>query len=242
MQQLARDYSDPKELALVPLQDMAMQLLRLLIHRERTHGGQPVCLQNITGEMREIYRERMAPGCLQPVAEAWAWLLSNGFLCQHADHDHTWKTPTRAGRSLASQEGYAEWLDEQQLPAHMLHAGLHGMALRLFRQAHYDTAVFEGFKCLELAIRHAAGLDDSFIGIKLAARAFHPEGGPLTNSEAETGERVSLMNLMSGALGSYKNPQSHRHVGLGADEAREALIIASHLLKIVDSRTPMKMS
>jgi hypothetical protein len=44
------------------------------------------------------------------------------------------------------------------------------------------------------------------------------------------------MNLMTGALGSYKNPQSHRHVGLEAAEAREMILIASHLFTIVDSR------
>ena len=41
---------------------------------------------------------------------------------------------------------------------------------------------------------------------------------------------------MAGALGSYQNPHSHMKVQLGAEEACEMIIIASHLLKIVDSR------
>ena len=57
----------------------------------------------------------------------------------------------------------------------------------------------------------------------------------LTNT-LSAGERQALMNLMCGALGSYKNPQSHRHVGLDAPEAREMILMASHLLKIVDAR------
>jgi uncharacterized protein (TIGR02391 family) len=110
--------------------------------------------------------------------------------------------------------------------------------LPLFLQGRYDLAVFEAFHRLEIGMRTASKLGDEWIGTKLACRAFNPEGGPLTDKNSEGGERTALMNLMSGALGSYKNPQSHRHVGLEAAEAREMILIASHLLKIVDSRTP----
>ncbi|WP_083235340.1 TIGR02391 family protein [Acidovorax sp. RAC01] len=60
----------------------------------------------------------------------------------------------------------------------------------------------------------------------------------LTDKTAEKGERVALMNLLTGALGSYKNPASHRKVGIAAEEARDMLILASHLLKIVEQRAP----
>ncbi len=74
------------------------------------------------------------------------------------------------------------------------------------------------------------------MGVPLASRAFHPEDGPLIDMNAERGERVALMSLMTGAIGSYKNPYSHRRVEIEAKEALDMIILTSHFLKIVDAR------
>lgn len=168
--------------------------------------------------------------------EAWEWLRSNGLICQHPSHGENWITLTRKGREVARDCDLEVWAAEQQFPEDLLHPRLRSVCLRLYRQGLYDTSVFEAFKTLEVAIRSASSLGDDLVGTKLAARAFNPENGELTRMETEAGERQALMNLMSGALGSYKNPQSHRHVGVDAFEAREMLIMASHLIRIVESR------
>ena len=169
-------------------------------------------------------------------ATAWSWLEVNWLITKDPEEDNDWYIPTREGRELRDRAGVRRLVEGKELPAHFLHDSLIQNVRPLFLQGRYDLAVFEAFHRLEIDIREAAGLGDGLVGTKLAARAFNPEDGPLMDSETEAGERQALMNLMCGALGSYKNPQSHRHVGLDAPEAREMILMASHLMNIVDSR------
>ncbi len=89
-------------------------------------------------------------------------------------------------------------------------------------------------------MRAAGKLGNDLVGRKLAQQAFAPGTGALADSNADGGEQTALMELMSGALGSFKNPTSHRRVGLDAASARDLLILASRLLTIVDERRARK--
>ena len=63
-------------------------------------------------------------------------------------------------------------------------------------------------------------------------KAFDVKTGPLRDSTAETGERQALSDLFAGAIGAYKNAQSHRKVGL--DDPDEAAEISFNQAKVLD--------
>jgi len=95
-------------------------------------------------------------------------------------------------------------------------------------------------KALEVAVREAAGLDNSMLGVRLMRAAFQPHrdgkpGGWLADAGAEPGEQEATAALFAGAMGAYKNPASHRTVDFDDPmEAAEIIQFADLLLRQVD--------
>lgn len=230
----------PEGIAVAAMQtsDLAGYVLEVLMSAGPMERG----VWNRRNFCMQVGREYALPG--QPADDAvgvacsaaWSWLEANGFIARHPEQDNEWYLPTRQGESLRDHQALRQFMTSEQLPETFLHPELLLHVRPLFFQSRFETAVFEAFKALEVSIRTAANLGHDLVGVPLASRAFHPEDGPLTDMNAERGERVALMSLMAGAIGSYKNPSSHRRVEIEAKEARDMIILASHLLKIVEAK------
>ena len=116
-----------------------------------------------------------------------------------------------------------------------LHPVIAQKVLPIFEKELYGSAVFEAFKHVEVAVRKAGGYTDADLGTDLMRKAFHVDTGNLTDRNQHRAEKQARSDLFAGAIGSYKNPGSHRDVEITAEEATEVIIVASHLLRIVHS-------
>ncbi|OFZ67145.1 MAG: TIGR02391 family protein [Betaproteobacteria bacterium RBG_16_56_24] len=181
-----------------------------------------------------------AQGDKEPIrfamAEVWNWLVREGLLAPTPGDSFGWHFVTRRGKKLKNREGTTAYVNSVLLPRSTLHPSIVKECWPAFMRGDYDTSVFQAFRELEVAIRDAGDFSAEDYGVKLARKAFHETTCPLTDQLKPAAERAALADLMAGALGSYKNPHSHRKVQLGAEEACEMIVLASHLLKIVEAR------
>ena len=150
------------------------------------------------------------------------------------DRDAEVYHPTRKGVQLKEDE-FQRLIGKWTLvPSLLFHPIVIKKAYPALRRGEYDTAVFRAFKAVEVRVRTLAGLPADLIGTTLMRKAFDVESGPLTDRSLPKAEREAVAHLFAGALGRYKNPHSHRDIELAFNEAFEMLLVASHLLRILD--------
>lgn len=145
---------------------------------------------------------------------------------------------SRRARAFESDQDFKAYVDARRLNRDLLHPEIAETVWLSFMRGDYSEAVFKAIRAVEVAVRVAAGFEAGAHGVPMIRRAFHTKGGPLSDPNQGAAEAQALMDLFTGAIGSYKNPHSHRDVVLEVGEAHEMVILASHLLRIVDHRRP----
>lgn len=179
--------------------------------------------------------------------EAWNWLVGEGFLVKDATATGDWFFLSRRAQRIKSREDFSVYRKASLLPKGQLHPLIASKVYPAFLRGEYDTAVFQAFREIEIGVRTAAEFPAEAYGVSMMRDAFRPgpdpnkpapsrpvTPGPLADTNLPIAEQEGMMNLFSGAIGLYKNPQSHRSVPTDAIDAAEVIVFASHLLRIVD--------
>jgi uncharacterized protein (TIGR02391 family) len=182
-----------------------------------------------------VYPRERQEEVLEAIREAFAWLEGQALLISPdaMNGSRGWRKIGRRGRRIATPQGFEAYKQAALLPKQLLHPRIKDNVFFNFQRGDYQTAVLLAFREVEIAVREVSGLSDE-LGVKLMRKAFDKSSGVLRDPAAEEGEREARTHLFAGAIGCYKNPHSHKSVGVSAKDAVEMLMLASHLLGIVE--------
>jgi uncharacterized protein (TIGR02391 family) len=192
-----------------------------------------------TPGVNEGYPQHRRKDAELAIAEAWNWLWIQGLLIPEpgTNGNNGWMLISRRAQSVLTTNTFKTYARSVGFPKALLHPSIAEEVWLDIVRGDLETAVFKSFRAVEIAVRQAGHFVEIDIGTALMRKAFDKATGPLSDQQQPEAEREALSHLFAGAIGSYKNPHSHRTVTINdATEAQEMVILASHLLRIVDSR------
>ena len=212
------------EVQVMPLDHLASYVLQHLIEEKEW---------NAHNFLNHGEQQRLSSTVLRCWSEALNWLVSQNLVARGkpGSTDASSIFVTRRGLQV-SEQGMSSVRGLQRLGID-LHSTLQ-KARSQFLIGEYELAAFAALREVEIRVRRLSGESSSLLGVKLMRKAFG-DGGALVDGELDPGERVGLMELFAGAIGTFKNPPSHRQVDYGdATEASEVVLLADLLMRVLD--------
>jgi uncharacterized protein (TIGR02391 family) len=172
------------------------------------------------------------------VTEAWTWLEREGYLVPAADINgrNGFRVLSRRANDVKDLKAIRA---ASKFPRELLHPAVAEVSWMPIMRGELDNAVLLALRLIERTVRTSSGSADSDIGPALMRKAFDPEKGLLTDKTRPVSEREGIAHLFAGAFGAFRNPTSHGTVDVRDEaEAQHLVMLASLLMRIVDSRRP----
>lgn len=223
-----------EQIVVLPIDALGLEILTDLVTNEGT-GAEPNRSSRTWMMMARNARPSFAKDALAALEEGWDWLYRQGLVApERISNEPGDFFVTRLGREVA-QSGDTRRLRASARVALDLHPALESRVRPQFLMGEYDLATFAAMKAVEVRVREMAPeLPVDLVGVRLMRAAFG-QGGPLCDASLDKGEQAARADLFAGALGTIKNPTSHREIRYeDPTEASEAVMVADLLMRILD--------
>lgn len=247
METLQTIFPNADDLLATRIEDLAPILIKLAAMRLQSAGFIPDAVTQVTvGTGLAATATGGYPGHKQAQIDAvlskvWNWLEREAFIepSPGINGRNGWRVLTDKGQAVAQGQDFRKLREAMAFPKELLHPAIREKVWGALRRDELDEAVRTAFVTVEDAVRDAGGFTHGDLGVDLMRKAFHADTGPLANMKALKPEREALAHLFAGSIGAWKNPVSHRGgVLVELQEAQDQVMLASHLLRIVDARRP----
>lgn len=209
----------------IPLTNRALEAIKSYLKYRESYDKDQVSYANLPVFSRH---DRGSGSKILPITPATARNIINRFVIDFLGVDYVGKITPRKLRKYTFEQTLYDNIN-------YLHPQIVKRCQILFGKGLYDEAIFNAMLSVEDSLRQKINGDQLEIGKSLIVNALHTEKGKLKSSDNDV-EQEANFHLFLGAIGSFKNPRSHRFMNsLDPINTFEYLCLGSILLRLIDS-------